>query len=900
MMAALATIPARADERRVALVIANAGYRFTSSLTTPLNDADAIIDKLRGLGFEVTPVVDRDRADMERAIDDFARANPGADVMLIYYAGHGIQVDDTNYLLPVDAQLGSRDDLQGAAISEGRLLDVFAHARPGISLLILDACRSNPFHDLLHAEMGPAVGGYATPEEFPNRIITELLTAYSASPGQVALDGETGNSPFVTALLAWIDRPGVDVERVFTHVTHTVNELTGGSQRPWKGGSISRVVLLRPPDAESSESFRQQMDVMIARYENPLEREAMRVYLEWLSPGRDHQPPAATPDDQRVVVLEALRWVSIQTSANPAMFRAFLAAFPEGRLAGLAQERLATLEGSGAGWVAASSAAPEPAPESAPDPEPAPEPAPEPVPDIDALAAAEAMLRLDRDLRIAVQQLLAQHGVYAGSLDGAIGPMSREAIAAFQGSAGLEVTSFLVDGALERLVDGAARQALAAEEDAARRAAIHRLAAVAQLGPGAVPTTIRVASIGRHPQVLKVWREAADGFEDENPGYTVVFDTRPGPEYKTQLLGMLGSDAPPDILFTWGGGHLRALAQAGFATDLTQSMTADWAPTFKPAALANLFIEDRIYAAPSNMSLVNLWANRRLLDEAGVDPASLATWDGLLGAVRHLKAAGTTPIAVGGADRWPLQHYWAGLVLAIAGRNGLEAALAGEGEGFQAAAFEEAGMRLQELAEMEPFQEDFRDLTQAEAVRAFIGGWTAMTLAGDWHYSDMIRNWPGGPAGAAEDLLRLPFPPTGLGADAATTMGGSDGWVLRNGAPAPTLDLLRRLAGLETQGELARLGSLVPSIAAVDDMIADPAVAAMATELTMSRHHQLFLDQVFGPYAGERLNDAVVALVDGDLTPAAAAAEIEGAWAEVRPALTIGPPPGVEAPLTVE
>jgi raffinose/stachyose/melibiose transport system substrate-binding protein len=161
----------------------------------------------------------------------------------------------------------------------------------------------------------------------------------------------------------------------------------------------------------------------------------------------------------------------------------------------------------------------------------------------------------------------------------------------------------------------------------------------------------------------------------------------------------------------------------------------------------------------------------------------------------------------------------------------------------------------------------------------------------------MSRNWPGGPEGAAETLVRIPFPPSDLGAGGEITAGGSDGWVLREGAPEPALDLLERLAGLEVQTELARLGHLVPSIAGADDAISDPAIAAVATDLTLSRYHQLFLDQVLGPQAGEKLNDVAVALADGDLTPEAAASEIEAAWSDARATLTIGAEPALPEPV---
>ena len=602
--------------------------------------------------------------------------------------------------------------------------------------------------------------------------------------------------------------------------------------------------------------------------------------------------------------LEALRWLSIRRSEDPAVFENFLDAFPEGKFAGLAREHIAELADllTNAGGSTDEEMAFAPASGEGPlDTDVAAEPAlQEASLDIEALSAMETELGLDRGGRIAVQQLLAVMGNYTGALDGAIGPMSRAAIAAFQVDAGLAGTGYLDIDSLARLVEAAAKPALAEEADPNRRGAIHGLAAVARFGPGAAPTTIRVASIARHPEVEAVWRAVADRFEADNPGYPVVFDSRPGAEYKAQLLGMLGSETPPDILFTWGGGHLRAIAHAGFATDLTEAMAAGWAFDYKPGALNNLIIDERIYAAPSNMSLVNLWANRTLLDKAGIEPELLKTWEGLLDAVTRLKAAGVMPIGVGGADRWPLAGYWAGLALAIAGPDGLDAALNGDAEGFEAPAFVEAGARLKDLADMEPFQANYRDLSNIDAVRAFIGGWTAMNLTGDWAYVEMSRNWPGGPDAPRRTSCAFHSrrPISARAAKVRPSEGTTGGCCARARRSLPSNS--SSISEPRNPTELARLGHLVPSIAGADDAIGSPTLSAVATELILSRHHQLFLDQVLGPQAGEKLNDVAVAIVDGDLTPEDAAAEIERAWEDARPTLTIDAAEGAATSETVE
>jgi raffinose/stachyose/melibiose transport system substrate-binding protein len=887
VLAALSAAAAIDDEHRVALVIGNGAYKHVDPLPNPGNDAVALSEKLRSLDFEVTTAVDLTREQMEETVLRFGSESEGADIVLIFYAGHGLQIDGENYLLSVDANLDRREDLREAAIEEARLHSVFAFVEPRLSLLIMDACRTNPFSETLGTAPGLASGGAREHELGSASSAENLMIVFSAAPGQVARDGTSGNSPFTTALLQWIDQPGLEVEKIFRHVRRTVIDLTGG-QIPWVESSLTEETWFRPPAPPAERaSLASLLAEAIAGFEDPLEREAAAAHLRRLLPEEDLFAESRLAASGAITSdtggdIPGLRWLSIRRSEDPSVFAAFIGEYPDSPFAALAEARLVNLAArtaaagteaaDGSEWDAAAGDVPASAPaETAAMPDPA------------ELAEAEAALGLGRPERIALQRLLTGAGQYDGGLDGAIGPMSRAAIAAFQTAVGLAATGYLDAETLGRLVTDTAPGTLRSGLEAPDRAAIHRLAALAFAGPGADPTTIRVASISRHPDVHALWRALADDFEADHPGTLVEFDLRPDAEYKADLLGMLGSATPPDILFTWGGGHLRALAEAGFATDLTDAMGDGWAMTFKPGALTNLMMDGRIHAAPMQMSLIDLWANRALLEKAGVEPASLATWDGLLAAVPRLKAAGITPIGVGGADRWPLQSYWTGLALELGGREGLEAAIVGEGAGFEAAPFLEAGVRLKALTDLDPFQPAYRDLTAVQARRAFMDGWTAMTAAGNWAYSEMSRYWPGGLDVAARDLIRIPFPPKVHSSEGERlTIGGNDGWVLREDAPAVAFDLLQRLSSLETQSEIASMGYGVPSIAGADVAISDPVIRAVADDLTETDYHQLFLDQMLGPDAGEALNDVVVALVDGDLTPDGAAAEIERAWADVR------------------
>ena len=226
--------PSVASER-VALVIGNSAYRHTVPLRNPKNDAGDMARSLRELGFAVIEGLDLDEAAFEAKLREFARAAVGAEATLFYYAGHGLQVDEENYLVPVDAQLVSEVDVRLDTIS---LDTVMTEMRSKVNLVFLDACRDNPLAQNLARSMGPnrssAVGrGLGRVEDSAG-----MLIAYATAPGNVASDGDGENSPFTEALLANLAVPGVSVNDLMTAVTDAVAVQTGGQQQPWTHSSL--------------------------------------------------------------------------------------------------------------------------------------------------------------------------------------------------------------------------------------------------------------------------------------------------------------------------------------------------------------------------------------------------------------------------------------------------------------------------------------------------------------------------------------------------------------------------------------------------------------------------------------------------------------------------------------
>src|SRR5262245_3318881 len=292
--------PACAEPPRVALVIGNAAYTTIPALTNPANDAALMAAALGKVGFDVAAVPDADRDEMAAAIRAFGKrlraAGPDA-VGLFYYAGHGVQANGVNYLIPVDAPIGNEADLETAAVSAQWVLSQMDYAGNALNIVILDACRNNPF-----------AGGFRALERGLARMDAPsgALVAYAAAPGQTAADGKGTNSPYTAALAEAIGTPGLDLEDVFKRVRVAVESATGRAQTPWEESSLKGDFYFVPPAGAAAK-------------------------------------PAAPAPDQTV---DLAFWNSIKDSTNPASFEAYLQQFPNGAFARLARLRVAEMSGA--------------------------------------------------------------------------------------------------------------------------------------------------------------------------------------------------------------------------------------------------------------------------------------------------------------------------------------------------------------------------------------------------------------------------------------------------------------------------------------------------------------------------------------------------------------------------
>jgi TPR repeat protein len=236
---------------RLALVLGNAKYEAATALDTPANDAADLARALRGIGFEVIEQRDASREVMAKAVRDFSERLRGADVALFFYAGHGLQVNGENYLLPVDARIETAADVGSNTINLGDIQrEMEGNKRANI--ILLDACRNNPFAEKLsgggRGVTGPCLGRIDASGE-------GSLIVYSTQPNNVALDGSGRNSPFMQALLKHVGTPGLEVRQMISKVRGDVLEATDRRQRPSDSSSlVGDVYLAGPPAANPAPS----------------------------------------------------------------------------------------------------------------------------------------------------------------------------------------------------------------------------------------------------------------------------------------------------------------------------------------------------------------------------------------------------------------------------------------------------------------------------------------------------------------------------------------------------------------------------------------------------------------------------------------------------------------------
>ena len=367
---------------RVALVIGNSQYAHAVALPNPANDATDVGGALGRLGFDVTTVRDAGRTALAAALADFTDRSAGAEVALVFYAGHGMEMDGVNYLLPVDARIERDTHVRFETVTLDDVLAATAGA--ALRLVILDACRNNPLARSMQRSVRTRSASGGSLAALDEAVLgDETLVAYSAAAGTTAADGEGRNSPYAAALLEHLEQP-VEILTLFRRVRGQVLGATGGRQRPHEYQSLLREHYLSertaglasapsPAAVEATLGLNGaarraiQQRLMAAGFAaglpdgvfGPQTRTAIQGWqqargvaatgyldapsLAVLLAGSGGDPPPAVDAAAEAAQRETMFWDSIRESTNPADFLEYRRRFPGGVFEGLAENRLAVL-----------------------------------------------------------------------------------------------------------------------------------------------------------------------------------------------------------------------------------------------------------------------------------------------------------------------------------------------------------------------------------------------------------------------------------------------------------------------------------------------------------------------------------------------------------------------------
>lgn len=307
---------------RVALVIGNSAYKNAALLANPANDAAIVEETLKKAGFDVVQTrTDLPATEMRRALRDFADTARDSDVAVVYYAGHGIELEGTNYLIPTDATLERDTDVYDEAFSLERVLLAIEPARQ-LRLVILDACRNNPFADKMKRTVGSRSVSRGLARIEP--ATSNTLVAFAAKAGSTASDGGGKNSPYASALVKYIATPGMDLRRVFGFVRDDVMKATGNKQEPYVYGTLGGddVPLVPAPAKEAAKDAKEAAAAAPQPAPPPL--------------------PATPPVPARAEIRQDYE-LALQIGNKDAL-NYFLAQYPDGYYANLAKLQLAKID----------------------------------------------------------------------------------------------------------------------------------------------------------------------------------------------------------------------------------------------------------------------------------------------------------------------------------------------------------------------------------------------------------------------------------------------------------------------------------------------------------------------------------------------------------------------------
>ena len=386
--------------------------------------------------------------------------------------------------------------------------------------------------------------------------------------------------------------------------------------------------------------------------------------------------------------------------------------------------------------------------------------------------------------------------------------------------------------------------------------------------------------INPQAKVRTIWQESAQGFESTHPGVKVEFDYLENEAFKAKLPTLLQSKDRPSIFHSLGGGVMVEQIGSGICQDMTQRINEDgFKDTFYPAAVQNFSFNGKYYGLPNDFAPEVLFYNKELCQKAGVDPTQIHYWEDLIEAVKKCKAAGITPMAVGGKDKWPLHFYTALLMMRILGKDGMQAVIEDKNGGFTNSEVLKAFELYKDFTMLEPFQKGYLANSCPEAAGTFHDGKTAFHLMGTWDLTEGRANATDKQGLPNEKLGFIFFPAVKGGKGKATDLFANlNGWLIAKEAPKETIDFARVWLGKEAQTKVAQQGLAIPAVKGTADAIQDPLLKEIAQQIERSEWLEGPMDQILGPDTGRVFNEVSTDIASGNSTPEKGAKAIEESW----------------------
>jgi raffinose/stachyose/melibiose transport system substrate-binding protein len=360
-----------------------------------------------------------------------------------------------------------------------------------------------------------------------------------------------------------------------------------------------------------------------------------------------------------------------------------------------------------------------------------------------------------------------------------------------------------------------------------------------------------------------IWQSAADAYHAAHPNVTIKITILENEAFKTKLQTSMQAGTPPDLFQSWGGGTMGAQADAGMLKDITAAV-APWKATIEAGALGIYSYKGKQYGIPWDMGMIGFWYNKALFTKAGI-AAAPKTWDEFLTDVDKLKAAGITPYAIAGKDKWPGMHLWTYLVLRNGGGEALTTMV--QSGNWNTPECIAGGTAVKALVDKKPFQSGFLSAVYDKGEAAAVGnGQAAMELMGQWAPGVQQSNSTTG-KGIGANLGYFAFPAvTGGKGDGADAVGGGNGIAVGKNAPAEAVDFLHYLNSqpVANQINLANMG--LSTTVGTAGTVTDPNLQMVLAGRSQAKFVQLYLDQATSPAMGAAINDATAGLFAGTST----------------------------------